>query len=228
MNEKIILEAQNLHKSFDSGGKRLQVLKGIDLKVDKGEAVSILGPSGAGKSTLLHILGGLDRPSEGKVFLNAMDLSRINEEEMAEIRNSRIGFVFQFYHLLPEFNALENVVLPALISRQAEKQSHLNDIAMSLLKMVGLNKRADHRPSQLSGGEQQRLAIARAIINSPEILFCDEPTGNLDSATSEEIIDLLLELKEKNGMTLLTVTHDEDLAKKTKRIIHIRDGKLEN
>lgn len=227
MNENLILEAQSLHKSYNSGTKHLHVLKGIDLKVAAGEAVSILGPSGAGKSTLLHILGGLDRPSEGKVFLEGADLSKINDEQMAQIRNSKMGFVFQFYHLLPEFNALENVVMPALISRNA-KQNNLKDKGMELLKMVGLNKRANHRPSELSGGEQQRLAIARAIVNSPQILFCDEPTGNLDSQTSEEIIDLLLELHLKNKMTLLTVTHDEHLAKKTKRIIHIRDGVLEN
>lgn len=228
MNDAVILEAQNLHKSYNSGIKHLQVLKGIDLKINQGQALSILGPSGAGKSTLLHILGGLDRPSEGRVFLEGVDLSKINDEEMAQIRNKKIGFVFQFYHLLPEFNALENVILPALISKQSRNKNNLKDIGMELLKSVGLNKRVEHRPSELSGGEQQRLAIARAIVNSPQILFCDEPTGNLDSKTSEEIIDLLLELQSKNAMTLLTVTHDEHLAKRVKKVVHIRDGKIES
>ncbi len=227
-NNGFIVEAQNLHKSFNSGTKHLPVLKGIELKIEIGEALSILGPSGAGKSTLLHILSGLDRPSEGKIYFEGSDLSRINDEEMARIRNRRMGFVFQFYHLLPEFNALENVILPLLISKQTQNCNNLKEKGMELLKAVGLNKRADHRPSELSGGEQQRLAIARAIINNPQILFCDEPTGNLDSKTSEEIIDLLMELHLKNGTTILTVTHDEQLAKKTKRVIHIRDGKLEN
>lgn len=228
MNNGFILEAENLHKSFKTGNKSLQVLKGIDLKIKRGEALSILGPSGAGKSTLLHILSGLDKPSEGKVFLDGTDLSKISDEEMARIRNIRMGFVFQFYHLLPEFDALENVILPALISKQCRNSNNLKEFGMELLKSVGLNKRATHRPSELSGGEQQRLAIARAIINNPEILFCDEPTGNLDSKTSNEIIDLLLQLHAQKQMTLLTVTHDEHLAKMAKNVVHIRDGKIED
>lgn len=228
MNNGFILEAQNLHKSFHTGNKQLQVLKGIDLKINTKQALSILGPSGAGKSTLLHILGGLDKPTEGRVFLEGVELSTVDDEEMSQIRNKKMGFVFQFYHLLPEFSALENVILPALISKQILNKKILKDKGLELLKTVGLGKRASHRPSQLSGGEQQRLAIARAIVNSPQILFCDEPTGNLDSKTSEEIIDLLLELQQNKGMTLVVVTHDEYLAKKSQRLVHIHDGKIED
>ncbi|MDP2939601.1 MAG: ABC transporter ATP-binding protein [Candidatus Omnitrophota bacterium] len=226
MNNSFILEAVNLHKSFKSGNKNLHVLKGIELKVNQADSLSIVGPSGAGKSTLLHILAGLDKPSEGKVFLEGKELSKFSDEELAKIRNKKMGFVFQFYHLLPEFNALENVILPALISQQKRDNGSLKNKGMELLKEVGLTKRYNHRPSQLSGGEQQRLAIARAIVNSPEILFCDEPTGNLDSQNGEEIMGLLLKLNQQNGMTILIVTHDIELARKTKMLIHIQDGKI--
>ncbi len=225
-NNGFILEAHNLHKSYGSGDKHLQVLKGIELKISSGEVLSIVGPSGAGKSTLLHILGGLDKPSEGKVFFEGAQLSQINDEELSRIRNRKMGFVFQFYHLLPEFSALENLILPALISKQNLNKGALKIEGLELLKTVGLLKRAHHRPAQLSGGEQQRLAIARAIVNSPKILFCDEPTGNLDSNTGEEIIDLLIKLNQQKETTLLIVTHDEHLAKRTKRLIHIHDGKI--
>lgn len=219
-----MLEAQGLHKVYKNGKINLEVLKGINLKVNRAEILCIIGPSGAGKSTLLHLLGGLDEPSKGKVLFEGKDLYRLTEKQRAGIRNKRIGFVFQFYHLLPEFSALENVMLPALIDSTLYAQAKAE--AEKLLQLVGLETRASHKPGQLSGGEQQRVAIARTLINEPDIIFCDEPTGNLDSERGEQIIELLGNLNQKQQKTLVIVSHEEKIARMANRIIHIRDGKL--
>lgn len=222
----MILEASNIHKSYYGSGSSLHVLKGIDLRIKRGEIVSIIGPSGAGKSTLLHILGGLDQPDQGNVSFDGEDIYSLDDPARAKIRNSKIGFVFQFYHLLPEFSALENVLLPAMIQKRQVKKKQFEEEGLELLDRVGLRDRVQHRSYQLSGGEQQRVAIARALINKPQIVFCDEPTGNLDSESGQEIIRLLLELNSKSNQTLVIVTHDENVAKRSHRIIHIKDGAL--
>jgi len=220
----IMLKAENLYKIYKDGKISLEVLKGINLEVKGGEALCIIGPSGAGKSTLLHLLGGLDEPSKGKVFFEGEELYRIPEEQRAKIRNEKIGFVFQFYHLLPEFNALENVLLPALIDKTAFLEAKKR--AEELLRLVGLQARMNHKPSQLSGGEQQRVAIARTLINDPDIIFCDEPTGNLDSRQGGQIVELLRNLNQEQGKTLVIVSHEEKIAGMANRIVHIRDGRL--
>jgi len=222
-----MLEAQNLHKIYKNGAKELHVLKGISLKIKQGEVVSIVGPSGAGKSTLLHILGGLDLPSEGSVNFKGEDIYKLSDKGLSQIRNEKVGFVFQFYHLFSEFNVLENVLLPALCSRSKMK-TELKEKAISLLKNIGLEERKNHLPSQLSGGEQQRVAIARALINSPQILFCDEPTGNLDSKTGSEVIEMLKKLNKENNMTVVLVTHNEEVAKIAGTRLYLKDGLLVN
>ncbi|MFH1778428.1 MAG: ABC transporter ATP-binding protein [Candidatus Omnitrophota bacterium] len=221
-----MLEAKGLHKIYKIGASELHVLKGIDLEVKEGEAFAILGPSGAGKSTLLHLLGGLDSPTEGEVFVDGVNIYSISERERAKLRNKKIGFVFQFYHLLPEFDALENVALPLLIR---SKNGNLRDSrkkAIEILTAVGLDERLHHRPNQLSGGEQQRVAIARALINDPEILLCDEPTGNLDSETGKHILDLLWDLNRKRKMTMIIVTHEAEISEKAGVVLHIKDGRI--
>ncbi len=219
-----MIEARALRKIYKNGAKELEVLKGIDLKVGKSEVLAVLGPSGAGKSTLLHLLGGLDSPTAGEVMIDGTDIYALGDRERAKIRNRKIGFVFQFYHLLPEFDALENVMLPLLIKGGNGKD--LRDKGAGLLRSVGLGERMAHRPGQLSGGEQQRVAIARALINEPELLLCDEPTGNLDSESGNNVIDLLWELNKSRKMTLMIVTHDAQIAKAAQRVLHIRDGKI--
>lgn len=219
-----MLKTENLYKIYKDGKINLEVLKGINLEVGKGEVLCIIGPSGAGKSTLLHLLGGLDRPSRGRVYFDGVDLYRTSESQRVKIRNKRIGFVFQFYHLLPEFNALENVALPALIDKARYSQARKK--AIELLELVGLGERISHKPAQLSGGEQQRVAIARTLINSPEVIFCDEPTGNLDSERGSQITQLLRNLNREQGKTLVIVSHDERIASIANRIVHIRDGRL--
>lgn len=219
-----MLRAQNLHKVYEDGKINLEVLRGINLEVEKAKILCVIGPSGAGKSTLLHLLGGLDRPSKGKVFFEGRDLYAIGQEQRAQIRNKRIGFVFQFYHLLPEFSALENVILPVLIN--AGLSAAAQEKAKDALRLVGLGARLNHKPTQLSGGEQQRVAIARALINEPDIIFCDEPTGNLDSERGEQIVEILRNLNKEQGKTLVIVSHEEKIAKLANRIVHIRDGKL--
>ena len=219
-----MIEARGLRKIYKNGAKELEVLKGIDLKVGRSEVLAVLGPSGAGKSTLLHLLGGLDTPTAGEVMISGTDIYALGDTERARIRNRKIGFVFQFYHLLPEFDALENVMLPLLIKGGDVKG--LRGKGAGLLKAVGLGERMDHRPGQLSGGEQQRVAIARALVNEPELLLCDEPTGNLDSESGEKIIELLWELNKSRKMTLMIVTHDAQIAKAAQRVLHIRDGKI--
>lgn len=222
----MILEASNIVKSYFCSKNELRVLKGIDLTIKKGEIVSVIGPSGAGKSTLLHILGGLDQPNRGMVHFDGDDIYSLDDAARARIRNDKIGFVFQFYHLLPEFTALENVFLPAMIQQSHIKKKQLEEMGADLLGKVGLKGRSTHKPYQLSGGEQQRVAIARALINHPQIVFCDEPTGNLDSESGQGIIQLLMELNERDNQTLVIVSHDEDVAKRSHRIIHIKDGEL--
>jgi lipoprotein-releasing system ATP-binding protein len=222
----VILEASNIKKSYSRSGNALHVLKGIDLKIEEGEIVSIVGPSGAGKSTLLHVLGGLDRPDQGAVNLDGENIYSLRDADRARIRNEKIGFVFQFYHLLPEFTALENVLLPAMIQMRQGTKKQLEGQGLDLLEKVGLKERVHHKPYQLSGGEQQRTAIARALVNKPRIIFCDEPTGNLDSESGDGVIRLLMELNKKNNQTLVIVTHDEQVAMRSRRTIHIRDGEL--
>ena len=223
-----MLEAKNIHKIYNNGKKKLHVLKGIGLDIKKAEFVAIVGPSGAGKSTLLHILGGLDNPTEGSVFFEQKDIYALSDAQISKIRNTRIGFVFQFYHLLSEFNVLENVLMPALINSASPIAYRLSkEKALSLLKQVGLAERINHFPSQLSGGEKQRVAIVRGLINNPAMLLCDEPTGNLDSKTGEEIISLIKKINSQNQMTVILVTHNLELAKAADSIYHLQDGILE-
>ncbi len=222
----MMLEAVNIHKTYGEGSHKLHALKGVDLTIKEGDILSIIGPSGAGKSTLLHILGGLERPIQGQVILEGKDIYRFSDDERSRLRNRKIGFIFQFYHLLAEFTALENVLLPALVQGQSETSESKETRALDLLDRVGLSARVSHKPYQLSGGEQQRVAIARSLINDPKIIFCDEPTGNLDSETGEEIIELLMTLNKIHRQTLVIVTHDEKIAKRSHKILHMRDGRL--
>lgn len=218
------LEARNLHKVYTTSSKPLEVLKGVDLRIEEGEAVAVLGPSGAGKSTLLHILGTLDTPTEGQVFFGEQNLFALSESDLSEFRNRTMGFVFQFHHLLPMLTALENTMLPVLISGKSRREAQ--EKAAKVLAQVGLAERLEHRPSELSGGEQQRVAIARALVMEPRVLFADEPTGNLDSHTGEEVADLLMELRERHDMTLVVVTHNERLAARLKRSLLLSDGSV--
>lgn len=217
---KMIIEARNIVKNFGT----LQVLKGIDFTAEKGEVVSIMGASGAGKSTLLQILGTLSTPDEGSLVIDGTDVLRLSSRELSAFRNRSIGFVFQFHHLLPEFTALENVMIPALIAGRSDKDAHAE--ALELLEMMGLKERTTHKPAELSGGEQQRVAIARALMNHPSVLFADEPSGNLDTRTKEEIHNLFFSLRDKLGQTIIIVTHDPDLAKMCDRSLYMRDGQF--
>lgn len=213
-----MIQASSIEKSFGN----LKVLKGIDLCVNKSEVVSIMGASGAGKTTLLQILGTLSTPDSGSLVIDGTDVLNLGGDALSEFRNRRIGFVFQFHHLLPEFTALENVMIPAFIAGRSRKDAEA--AARNLLSDLGLAERMDHKPSQLSGGEQQRVAIARALINNPAVLFADEPSGNLDSKTKEELHSLFFELREKYGQTIIIVTHDPDLAKMCDRSLYMVDG----
>ncbi len=222
-----ILEASRVHKVFENGGKSLPVLKGVDIAIEQGSFVSLVGPSGAGKSTLLHILGGLDEPSTGKVFFNGRDIYGMDPGKLAALRNKSIGFVFQFYYLLPEFTLLENVMMPSLISSGSwQRKAGIEERARQLLTQVGLADRLTHFPLELSGGERQRAAIVRALMNSPELLLCDEPTGNLDSKVGSEIIALIRDLSQKNRMTVVLVTHNRELALASQSIYYLKDGVL--
>lgn len=220
---EVLLEGHCLTKSYPMGVKRLEVLKGVDVRIHRGEAICIVGSSGAGKSTLLHVLGTLDVPTLGKVFFKGQDLSRMNAEDMAGFRNKTMGFVFQFHHLLSEFTALENIAMPCRIAGDSKAESE--KAAAEYLDLMGLSGRADHYPSELSGGEQQRVAIARALVRKPEILFADEPTGNLDSTNSKVIRDLFFELKEKFKLTLVVVTHDRQFAEQFPLVRSLKDGR---
>lgn len=226
MNKEKI-QIRSLHKSYKNGIARLEVIKGIDLTIENNEFLAIQGPSGAGKSTLLHILGGLDNPTSGEVLFDGINVYDLDENERALFRNRKIGFVFQFYHLLPELNALENVLLPNMLKSWAKRRKAVDD-AKSILDSLGLSERLSHRPNQLSGGEQQRVAIARALINKPQVLLCDEPTGNLDSENGKNILNLLKQLYNNGQVTIILVTHDKDIACHTQRIIHLKDGIILN
>ncbi|MBQ8807511.1 MAG: ABC transporter ATP-binding protein [Bacteroidaceae bacterium] len=215
-----MIELKNIKKSFGE----LQVLKGIDLNIAKGEVVSIVGPSGAGKTTLLQIMGTLDKADSGKVYINGTDVSVLKEKEQAAFRNREIGFVFQFHQLLPEFTALENVMIPALIAGTSSAEAMRK--AKKTLDYLGLAERATHKPAELSGGEKQRVAVARALINHPAVILADEPSGSLDTQNKEELHQLFFDLREKLGQTFVIVTHDEALAKLTDRTIHMKDGRI--
>lgn len=223
-----MIKINDVHKIYKAGAKEVRAVNGVSFEIKRGRSVAIVGQSGAGKSTLLHILGGLDKPTSGKVLFGDTDIYRLSDRERASIRNKKIGFVFQFYHLLSEFTALENVVLPALINKDAVRytKNAVRERAKNVLKSVGLEDRIDHLPSRLSGGECQRVAIARALINEPEILLCDEPTGNLDSKNSEAIYKLLFEIKSRRDVTLIIVSHDEKLTSRVGDVIRLKDGKL--
>jgi len=216
-----MIETKDLHRSYKLGRKLVEVLHGIDLSISAGEKVFLCGPSGAGKTTLLYTLAGLEHPERGSVRIDGTDLYSMGRRQQAAFRNARIGYVFQNYHLLPELTALENVMVPGLIGGKDREVA-----AKAALERVGLSERADHLPAELSGGEQQRVAIARAIVNEPKVLFADEPTGNLDSATSAQIMDILLGLATEHGVTLIVVTHDQALAARGDRTLVIRDGKI--
>ncbi len=213
-----MLRATGIKKSYGN----LHVLKGVDIEIRKGEIVSIAGSSGAGKSTLLHILGTLDTPDEGKIYLEDTEVTSLRGKKLADYRNQHIGFVFQFHHLLPEFSALENVCVPGWIAGSNTKK--IKERAVELLSLLNLSDRKDHKPSELSGGEQQRVAVARALINNPKIVMADEPTGNLDSRNARELHQLFINLKEKFEQTFLIVTHNEELASMSDRLLHMKDG----
>jgi lipoprotein-releasing system ATP-binding protein len=216
---------ENLKKSFQHEGRTLDVLKGIDLNIYPGQILAIVGPSGAGKSTLLHCMGTLDLPTSGKIRLGSEELTTMSPTRLAAVRNRTIGFVFQFHHLLPEFNALENVMLPGLIQGRPRKE--MEKRARALLEEVGLGSRTTHRPGELSGGEQQRVAVARALALDPKLLLADEPTGNLDTATSDAVHDLFFQINKQHGTTIVVVTHNASFAESMPRVVRMRDGKVE-
>jgi len=220
-----LLEVRDLRKSFQRDVSRIDVLNGINLTIQEGDTIALVGASGAGKSTLLHIMGTLDRPTSGNVFFRGKDVFTLAESSLATFRNRSIGFVFQFHHLLPEFTALENVMMPALISGVAKEEARKS--ACSFLEDVGLGHRLQHKPGELSGGEQQRVAIARALVLSPAMLLADEPTGNLDTKTSEEVHELLAAIQRKTGLSLIIVTHNERLAARMGKTIHLVDGRIQ-
>jgi lipoprotein-releasing system ATP-binding protein len=224
-NEQVILEVVDLHKSFQTGAERLDVLKGVNLRIYRGEMVAVIGASGVGKSTLLHILGALDRPNKGMVTLNTTEIFSLDERELAHLRNRTIGFVFQFHHLLPEFTALENVLMPKLIA--GEEINSIREKGERILAEVGLIERKDHRPGELSGGEQQRVAVARALINDPQILVADEPSGNLDKENKESLHQLFTQLNQKMDQTIILATHNQELAQRARRIYRLKDGEAE-
>ncbi|MCS6284778.1 MAG: Lipoprotein-releasing system, ATP-binding protein LolD [Nitrospirota bacterium] len=219
-----MIKITNLHKSFTMGSQELTVLKGIDLEIPRGQMVAVVGASGAGKSTMLHIMGMLDRPTKGTVYFDNQDLFQMSEAQQAEFRNRRIGFVFQFHHLLPEFTALENACMPALIQRRALEE--VEQEAVTLLQEVGLGQRLHHKPGELSGGEQQRVAVARALLQKPDLVLADEPTGNLDTHTGESLFGLLRDLNRTRNTTFVIVTHNDKLSAQSDRIVYMQDGMI--
>ena len=221
-----ILQTIDLCKTYQTGPQKVEVLRGIDLEINSGEIVIIMGPSGVGKSTLLHLIGGLDRPSRGEVYIDQKNLFAMNDKDLAIFRNRSIGFVFQFHHLLPEFTALENVYLPGIMHNKDLKAVENN--ALRILDDVGLSHRLHHKPSELSGGEQQRVAVARALVNSPQIVLADEPTGNLDKKNSESLYQLILQLNKKLSQTFIIVTHNDLMARHARRVIELEDGKIKD
>lgn len=223
--KKVLLKGEEIWKEYPTGKNiSLQVLKGVQIEVREGEMVVIVGPSGSGKSTLLHLLSGLDRVTSGKVIFDEMEINTFAEEQLAEFRNGKLGFVFQFHHLLSEFSALENVAMPALIKGESLKTASVR--AMELLQEVGVQDRSDHKPNGLSGGEQQRVAVARALMNNPQLIIADEPSGNLDEQNGTKLHELLVELTQKRGLTFVVATHNPDLAKRADRVLQLVDGKL--
>lgn len=220
----IILNAKKLCKSYFDGASKVEVLRGIDLSIAQGERIAIIGPSGSGKSTLLHLLGGLDKPSSGEVWVNDINWQKVNEKQRCKLRNKGLGFIYQFHHLLPEFTALENVSMPLLLAKLPVHDAALK--ASDVLDAVGLKERKTHKPSQLSGGERQRVAIARALVHQPYCVLADEPTGNLDQTTATKVFELMLELNRKMNTALVIVTHDQQLAQKMDRVLILGEGIL--
>lgn len=218
-----ILSAHDIYRSFNDGRNQVDVLKGISLEIKQGEFVSVIGASGSGKSTLLHVLGGLDLPTKGEIYLQGQRFDQLNETKRGDLRNQHLGFVYQFHHLLPEFSALENVCMPLML-RQGTQFRTIKTKAEKLLDQVGLSHRLEHKPGELSGGERQRVALARALVTDPALVLADEPTGNLDRKTAGGIFELLTELRKDRNMAMLIVTHDESLAQSADRILHMRDG----
>ncbi|HAU1151198.1 TPA: lipoprotein-releasing ABC transporter ATP-binding protein LolD [Legionella pneumophila] len=223
MND-IILASQKLYKSYHDGTSTVEVLKGVNLAITKGDRIAIIGPSGSGKSTLLHLLGGLDKPTSGLITLGDTNWQKISEKQRCQLRNQQLGFVYQFHHLLPEFTALENVMMPLLLAGMAVKNAE--EKAINMLEQVGLKPRLEHKPAQLSGGERQRVAIARALVHQPHCVLADEPTGNLDEATASKVFDLMLELNKKMNTALVIVTHDQRIAERMDRVLVLHEGTL--
>jgi len=220
----VLLAVRRIHKSFKKDGAKVEILRGIDLDIREGEFVTIMGPSGAGKTTLLHIMGSLDAPTEGSVLYRGRDVSLYNEQEQSKFRNEHVGFVFQFYHLLQDFNVIENIMIPLWIKR--EKAARAVAEAEEFLRIMGLSERRDHKPGELSGGEQQRVAIARALINRPDVILADEPTGNLDRKTGKEVLDYILKVQKNMGAALVLVTHDPEVGSAGSRRLKMIDGEL--
>ena len=221
---KVIFNCQDLKKSYHDGTESVHVLKGISLTINSGDRIAIVGPSGSGKSTLMHLLGGLDTPTSGQLFMQGTDWQMISEKQRCQLRNQQLGFVYQFHHLLPEFSALENVAMPLLLAGKAVSDARKQ--AEVILDQVGLSARVSHKPSQLSGGERQRVAIARALVHQPQCVLADEPTGNLDQATAAKVFELMLSLNERLNTALIIVTHDRQLAAQMDRVLTIQDGHL--
>lgn len=220
----ILLKSDQLIKSYNDGASKVDVLRGINLQINKGERLAIIGPSGSGKSTLLHLMGGLDNPSTGTISIDGVSWQKLNEKQRCQMRNQRLGFIYQFHHLLPEFTALENVAMPLLISGMSLHQAR--DQAADILDKVGLQLRKEHKPAQLSGGERQRVAIARALVHKPHCVLADEPTGNLDQSTAAKVFDLMLDLNRQMNTALVIVTHDQQLAQRMDRVLMLQEGLL--
>ncbi|OAM16378.1 lipoprotein-releasing ABC transporter ATP-binding protein LolD [Eikenella corrodens] len=224
MNKEAVIQCQNVGKTYDDGSLKVEVLRNIDFQVASGEGIGIIGASGSGKSTLLHILGGLDKPTSGEVKIQGQGLNSLSQVAIGQLRNRHLGFVYQFHHLLPEFSALENVMMPLLVARKSRAEAQA--AAAEILEKVGLGSRMTHRPGELSGGERQRAAIARALVTKPDCLLADEPTGNLDRKNATHALEMMLELKRELGTALIVVTHDEQLAKRFDRVLTMDDGCL--
>ena len=224
MNKEAVIQCQNVGKTYDDGSLKVEVLRNIDFQVASGEGIGIIGASGSGKSTLLHILGGLDKPTSGEVKIQGQGLNSLSQVAIGQLRNRHLGFVYQFHHLLPEFSALENVMMPLLVARKSRAEAQAG--AAEILEKVGLGSRMTHRPGELSGGERQRAAIARALVTKPDCLLADEPTGNLDRKNATHALEMMLELKRELGTALIVVTHDEQLAKRFDRVLTMDDGCL--